>query len=167
MSDFDLLLKLFDTLKDSSKDTQDLCHAMLTNQNNIGTYIKNLPIDELKSALKEHNKESADNIDACTETVETKTDTILEKVNLIDTKIGKMITVVIVAFALLTVAFVIGRLSMDTTSLEKKIEINQQEEHQIIIDAVKESMEEEFEKIKETIDRFHNGTEKEVNRKEN
>ncbi len=167
MSDFDLLLKLFDTLKDSSKDTQDLCHAMLTNQNNIGSYIKNLPIDELKNTLKEHNKESIDNIDACTETVETKTDTILEKVNLIDTKVGKMITVVVVAFALLTVSFIVGRLSMDTTSLQKAIESDQQIEHQIIIDAVKESMEEEFEKIRETIDKFHGDDAKEENRKEN
>jgi hypothetical protein len=155
MSDFDLLLKLFDTLKDSSKDTQDLCHAMLTNQNNIGSYIKNLPVDELRNALKEHNKESADNIDACTETVETKTDAILKIVDLIETKIGKMITVVIVAFALLTVAFIIGRLSMDTSSLEKKIESTQQEEHQVIIDAVKDSMEKEFEKVRKEMDKFH------------
>ena len=43
MAEADLLIKLFDTLKDASKETRDLCQAMLTNQNNIGNYIKNLP----------------------------------------------------------------------------------------------------------------------------
>ena len=52
MSEADLLIKLFDTLKDSIRDMQQLCQAMLTNQTNIGNYVKNLPIDEVKELLK-------------------------------------------------------------------------------------------------------------------
>ena len=151
MSETDLLIKLFDTLKDASKETQQLCHAILTNQNNIGNYMKNIPIQEFKEALKEHDKESADKVDSCTETVEEKTDSILSKVNVIETKISKMILVVVVSFALLTVAFIVGRLSMDTKSLEDKIQQNQEEEHQEIIDHVKSAISEEIEKIRKEL----------------
>ena len=127
MSDFDLLIKLFDTLKDSSKETQQLCHAMLTNQQNIGNYIKTLPISDLKEALKEHSKESTDEIGTCTETVESKSDIILEEVKEIKGKVTKMILVVIVAFTLFTSAVLIARITTpkpQDTHNELKMEID-------------------------------------------
>lgn len=121
MSETDILLKLFDTLKDASKETQQLCHTMLTNQANIGTYIKQLPMTDLKDALKEHSKEASDEIGVCTETVETTTDNILEKVKLIENRIGKMILVVIVAFTLFSSALFVARYmnKSDITAHEK------------------------------------------------
>jgi len=127
MSDFDLLIKLFDTLKDSSKETQQLCHAMLTNQQNIGNYIKTLPMSDLKEALKEHSKESTDEIGTCTETVESKSDIILEEVKEIKGKVTKMILVVIVAFTLFTSAVLIARITTpkpQDTHNELKMEID-------------------------------------------
>jgi hypothetical protein len=108
MAEVDLLIKLFDTLKDSSKDTQQMCQAMLTNQNNIGNYIKHLPMAELTEALKDHSKESSDEIGTCTETVETKSDDILEEIKTMSGKVKTMITVVIVAFALFSIASLLG-----------------------------------------------------------
>lgn len=108
MADVDLLIKLFDTLKDSSKDTQVMCQAMLTNQTNIGNYIRNLPLEELKNLIKDHAKTSEDDIESCTETVQTKSDNILKEVNTLKGKVKTMITVVIVAFSLVTVAVLIG-----------------------------------------------------------
>ena len=126
MSEIDLLIKLFDTLKDASKETQQLCHAMLTNQNNIGNYMKTLPMDDLKQALKDHSKESTDEIGTCTETVESTTDNILERVKVIEGKIGKMILVVIVAFSLFGSAVMIAQLTDEdvkpATYYEEKIE---------------------------------------------
>lgn len=135
MAEIDLLIKLFDTLKDASKETRDLCQAMLTNQNDIGNYIKNLPMTDLTQALKEHSKESTDEIGACTETVETKSDVILQEVRTIKQKVKTMIIVVMVAFSLfgmsLLIAGVVMQKPTDTTHeqlqetikhLEKQIE---------------------------------------------
>ncbi len=95
MADVDLLIKLFDTLRESNKDTNQLCHALLQNQNDISNYIKNLPMEEVKQLLKDHAKNSTDEIDSCTETIEQKTDGGLEEVKKVDTKVGRMILVVI------------------------------------------------------------------------
>jgi len=167
MSDTNLLIKLFDTLKDASTETQRMCYAMLENQNNIVNNMQNIPIQELRDALKEHSKESTDEIDACTETVETKTNKILDKVNIIDTKIGKMITVVLVAFSLLAISFIVGRLSMESSTVEKKIEQKEDEEHKKVVDAITNSMKEEFDKIRKEIRKLHPEEEEEKKKSTN
>ena len=50
----------------------------------------------------------------------------MEKVKVIDSKVGKMITVVMVAFSLLTITFIIARMTMDTGLIGKKIITEQQ-----------------------------------------
>ncbi len=122
----DVLLKLFDTLKDQMKDVQNAINALLTNQNNIGNYIKTLPMDDVKQMLKDHAKESSSEIDSCTETVEMKTDTILEEVREIKGKIKTMVIIVLVVVSLFSAAILIGTLAKDTdpnhSHLEQKIE---------------------------------------------
>ena len=114
MAEVDLLLKLFDTLKDSSKDTQQMCQAMLSNQTNISNFMKNLPLAEIKEMLKDHAKESGDDIGTCTETVESQTDAILKEVRQLKGRIKTMITVVIVTFSLFTIAGLIGVITYQT-----------------------------------------------------
>ena len=142
MAEVDLLLKLFDTLKDASKETQQLCHALLTNQNNITNYMGNLPMDELKMALRDHAKDSSDEIGTCTETVETKTDNILSVVKTIDSKVGKMILVVLVSFSLFSIAFFMGKYTSGDADKfiewEEKIKSRQEAEHNKLIDAIRE-----------------------------
>ncbi|MCK5603429.1 hypothetical protein KAR91_16205 [Candidatus Pacearchaeota archaeon] len=121
MSEADLLIKLFDTLKDSIRDMQQLCQAMLTNQTNIGNYVKNLPIDEVKELLKEHSKDSSVEIETCSETVETQADAILNEVKELKGKVKTMIIIVIVAFTLFTSAILIGKLSVDVEEIKKEI----------------------------------------------
>lgn len=153
MADVDILIKLFDTLKESNKETSDLCHALLQNQNDISNYIKNLPMEEVKQLLKDHAKESSDEIDSCTETVEEKTDGVIEEVKKIDTKISKMILVVIVAFSLMSLAILIGGISYkywgsesDSSHAEliKTIEEQQIIEHDLLIDAIREEIRKEI-----------------------
>jgi len=129
MAEVDFLIKLFDTLKDASKETRDLCQAMLTNQNNIGNYIRNLPVTDLTQALKEHSKQSTSEIGTCTETVESTTDIILNEVKNMGGRVRTMIIVVSVAFSLFTLATLIGVISYnisgktkDTKSIEKLID---------------------------------------------
>ena len=129
MSDtLDFVSKLFDTLKEASKDSNTALQRLVSQQQELVNHVKGLPITELHEALKDHDTNSKGEIDACTETVETKTDTILTKVNLIDGKIGKMITVVLVAFGLLAGTYIFVRSAVDVDSngnhsqLEQKID---------------------------------------------
>jgi len=151
MAEVDLLLKLFDTLKDAIKDTQQMCQVMLTNQNNIGNYIKNLPMEELKQLLKDHTKDSANEIETCTEKVGTTTDVILNEVKKIAGKVRTMIIVVIVAFSLFTVAGLIGVITYNTresASADNRVEEHQtsQDDHDELKREIIESIREEFRK---------------------
>lgn len=162
MPDVDLLIKLFDTLKDSSKDTHIMCQAMLTNQNNIGNYIKNLPMESLVNALKDHSKNSKDEIGSCTQTVETKSDDILAEVTSIKGKIKTMIMVVVVAFALFSIASLIGvityniRQSVDNPPVElydaKKAEQQHEDLKSEIIDLLREELKFHNKETKELIE---------------
>jgi hypothetical protein len=103
MAEIDLLIKLFDTLKDSMKDQQTVHNALLNNQNDIGNYMKTLPIEEIKLMLKEHSKES-----------------ILAEVKDIKGKIKNMILVVIVAVSLFGIALLIGGIAFNNVGSKKE-----------------------------------------------
>lgn len=122
MAEFELLVKLFDTLKDALKEVSHLCQTMLSNQRDIASIIKSLPIADVKEALKEHAKESTNDIDSCTETVQTQTGSIINKLDEIKMKIRTMIIVVTVAFTLFTAAALVGTIvanSYKTPELKK------------------------------------------------
>jgi len=125
MAEVDLLIKLFETLKDALRDTNQLCQAMLNNQTSIANHMKTLPIEDLKQVLKEHSKESSDDIGTCTETVETQGVNILNEIRDLKGKVKTMIIVVVVAFTLFSSVLLVGKLMVDTdqTHEELKIEI--------------------------------------------
>lgn len=155
----DLMVKLFETLKQSSDKNEATLQKLIEQQHSLIGHIEYLPIKDLQEALKEHNKDSSINITACTDTVNSTSNSILEKVKKIDGKVGKMITVVLVAFALLSITFIIARMTMDTGLLEKKIKkeiaTEKQNEHKDVIKAVNESMRKEFEKIQKRMSELH------------
>jgi len=146
MSDTELLIKLFDTLKDASKETQQMCLAILQNQNNISNFMDNIPIQELKDTLKEHSKEAAADMDVCTETIETTSHSILERVKVIEGKIGKMILTVLVVFALFSSAVLIGTLiqksdkstDIDIENLLENHEIKENKKFKEILEKIEE-----------------------------
>lgn len=147
MAEIDLLLKLFDTLKDASKETRDLCQAMLTNQNDIGNYIKNLPMTDLTQALKEHSKESTEEIGTCTETVESKSDIILEEVKTLKQKVKTMIIVVMVAFSVFGMALLIAGIVDDNDKKESTSTTEQREdEYESLKNDILETIREELRK---------------------
>ena len=157
----DLMVKLFETLKQSSDKNEATLQKLIEQQHSLIGHIEYLPIKDLQIALKDHNKDSSDNISACTDTVETTSTSILEKVRKIDSKIGKMITVVLVAFGLFSITFIIARMTMDTglTKAEKQIQtqlaLKKQHQHDEIIKAVRETMKTEFKKINNRITELH------------
>ena len=156
MADVNLLIKLFDTLKDSSKDTQQMCQSMLSNQASISHYIKSLPLDELKGLIKDHAKNSEDDIGICKDAVEEKSDDILKEVKGMTGKVKTMITVVIVAFSLFTIAGLIGVIAYESRKpkLNEHVdEFYRQEEADIRHDELKkeiiDSLKEELKKFEE------------------
>lgn len=148
MAEIDLLLKLFDTLKDQLKEMQQLSQALLTNQNNIGNYMRSLPMDEVKQLLKDHSKESTDEIGTCTETVELKATDIIDSVNSMKAKVDRMVLVIKVAFSLFGAAVLIGGISYkyagtpDKTAIEESHEELKQEIKDDVNEAIQEALKE-------------------------
>jgi hypothetical protein len=151
----DVLVKLFDTLKESSDENKRTCQAMIAQQQDLVNIIKLLPINDLRDNLKEHSKQSDTDIETCTTSVETNSIAILQKIKDIDGKINKMLIVIGVVFSLLAVAYFIARSTTDVNDIKKEIkkefvseqekmkneitrdiEAKQRREHQEIIDAV-------------------------------
>ena len=153
MAEIDLLLKLFDTLKDSLKDIHTANNALLTNQNDISNHIKGLPMEEVKQLLKDHAKESSDDIDSCTETVESKSDTILNEIKIIKDKIKTMIIVVSVAFALFTSAALIGVIVYN-------IQKEEEAPSHSTLEQTLEDIKLENDSLRQQIEGFHNEEEK-------
>ena len=119
----DILVKLFDTLKDAIDEDRKTSQELIKQQQDLVSHVKNLPVIELKKALKDHAEKSTQEIDSCTETVETKTDNILEFVRKIDNKVSKMIFVVAVAFTILSASYVLVQSVSNTNHLELKNEL--------------------------------------------
>ena len=145
MAEIDLLIKLFDILKDSIKDVQNVNNALLTNQNNIGNYIKGLPMEDIRGILKDHSKSSEDKIDSCTSTVETKSGDIMEAIKGLKEKVGRMILVVIVISSILGVGILVGGIITNATDKTTERIIKQHEKQEDL----------KFEEIKKEIQRLH------------
>jgi hypothetical protein len=136
----DILVKLFETLKDSSNSTKDTTQKLIIQQLELVNYIKSLPIDDLKQALKEHSKESADDIDSCTETVKSKNDGVMEEIKKLSNKVRIMIIVVLVTFTILTGGYAIMRTAAESHpnhEIEQKTKMTQDDRNYIINEIVK------------------------------
>jgi len=102
MSEENLILKLFDMLKDAVKEVSDTLKQLLNNQQSIGEYMKTLPIKELKDSLREHDRDANNNIDSCTETVQLQTSDILKSIQSLKDIIVRSIIIISVFFTLVT-----------------------------------------------------------------
>jgi len=148
----DILLKLFETLKESSDKNEDATQQLIVQQLELVSCIKNLPIEDLRAALKEHAKQSADDIDDCTETVETKSVGLMDEIKKISSKVNKMILVVTVAFSLLAGTYIFVRSSYDSgikfQEWQDRIEKRQRTEHSILVDEITKQIKEGFKNLK-------------------
>ena len=139
----DILMKLFDTLKQASDKHESTLQKLIEQQHKLVGHIEYLPIKELQNALDTHGKTSTDEINTCTETIETTSGALIEKVRSIDSKISKMIIVVLVAFAILTGGFLIIKTTtdyFDNASLQE-IESKQEKKYMDAIDDIKKTIE--------------------------
>lgn len=140
----EILVKLFDTLKEASDENKRTTQVLVSQQQELVNYIKTLPIVDFKELLKDHATKSGTDIDACTLKVETKTESILQKMRSIDGKITKMLIVITVFVGLLAVAYFIARSTTDVEQIKnditKEIDSEQKKEHQAIIDTIEKAI---------------------------
>jgi molybdopterin biosynthesis enzyme MoaB len=86
----DIILKLFDTLKESTDKNERTMQILINQQQSLVESVTHLPIGEIRQEIKEHvisAKAERENIE--------------DKIDKIDHKVAKMIVVVLVAFTIL------------------------------------------------------------------
>jgi DNA-binding transcriptional MerR regulator len=115
-NNIEILVRLFETLKDSSIRNENVSQRLLMQQIEMVNQIKNLPVEDLKVALKEHMADSAKDINTCAGTIEIHTNDIKELIKVLTNKVSKMITVVAVTFSLLAGTYTVMRVVSDEQS---------------------------------------------------
>jgi len=129
----DVLVKLFDTLKFSSDKNEDATKQLISQQQDLVTYINNLPVKDLRDAIKEHSKDSKTNIDNCSNAVAVKTKDLMTEIKKVNSKVSKMILVVAVAFTILTGTYVVIRtVADDNSQLDKYKEFEDKAHNEIL-----------------------------------
>jgi predicted PurR-regulated permease PerM len=141
----EIIVKLFDTLKDSSDRTSEALRNLISQQNDLITHVKQLPVSDLKQALKDHSDKTIDQFNSCNNSTERNTNSLLEKLRNIDNKMTKVLIVISVAFSLIAIAYFVVRSTTDTSKLTKEIieqvEGNQDKKHNEIVEAIKKEIE--------------------------
>jgi len=128
MNSPEFILKLFDTLKDATNKNETTMQTLINQQATLVEHVKHLPIDEIKTDIKDHVK-----------TAKEERTIISDKVDKVDSRVVKMIIVVVVAFTLFSSAVLIAKLtdpkppthSHIIEELQKEQERNQELQKQI------------------------------------
>ena len=143
-NNIDILLKLFATLKESSDKNEEATKQLILQQLELVGHIKHLPIEDLRQALKDHAKESSEEIDSCEETVTTTSEDLMTELKKMSNKVSKMILVVVVAFTILTGAYIIIRSVADN---QESISATQEAQHRKVATDVIEEIRKEIRKL--------------------
>jgi len=100
MNSPEFILKLFDTLKDATNKNETTMQTLINQQATLVEHVKHLPIDEIKTDIKDHVK-----------TAKEERTSISDKVDKVDSRVVKMIIVVVAAFTLFSSAVLIAKLT--------------------------------------------------------
>lgn len=122
----EIIIKLFDTLKDATDKNERTMQTLINQQQTLVDTVKHMPIDEIRQEVKDHVVSAKEERQG-----------ILDKLGNVDSKVGKMILVVVVAFTLFSSAVLLAKL-------------NDSNSQQTIIEQSKE-----IETLKEEIDIYH------------
>ena len=108
----DIIIKLFDTLKDATNKSESTMQTLITQQQTLVDTVKHMPMNEIRQDIKDHiisaQKERKD---------------ISSKIEKVDSKVGKMIVVVVVAFAILTGSYMFVRSVADYDHIKLRTDI--------------------------------------------
>lgn len=105
----EVVVKLFDTLRDSHKDVQNSVEKQTEALSHLNSLIKeSVKPEDVRNLLIEHDRhqgEHLDNIDTCTETINDNSGKILSILKKLVNRVQTMILVVCVAFGLMTLSY--------------------------------------------------------------
>jgi hypothetical protein len=87
----DIILKLFDTLKDSTDKNERTIQTLINQQQILVDNVTHMPMNEIRQEIKDHIISAREERKG-----------ILDKIIKIDAKVGKMIVVVLVTFTILS-----------------------------------------------------------------
>jgi predicted PurR-regulated permease PerM len=137
----EIIVKLFDTLKDSSDKTTEALNNLISQQNELISHVNHLPIDDLKQALRDRSDQAAKDVEKSS--IDSKT--ILEKLRDMDKKLSKVLIAIAVAFSIIAAAYIIVRSTTDTNKIintvVKRIDQDQDQKHDRIINEIKKEIE--------------------------
>ena len=129
MNSPDVIIKLFDTLKDATNKNESTMQTLINQQATLVEHVKHLPIDEIKTDIKDHVKSAQE-----------ERKSIEGKIDKVDSRIVKMIIVVGVAFSLFGTALMFA-----------KFATNSDPSHSSIV----ETYEEKINELQQQIEEFH------------
>jgi len=101
----DIILKLFDTLKDSTDKNERTMQTLISQQQILVDNVTHLPIEEIRQDIKDHIISAREERKG-----------IMDKIVDVDGRVVKMIIVVVVAFTILTGGFTIIKTLSDSTT---------------------------------------------------
>jgi len=141
MSDpIETLNRLFDTLKDASVRTENSADKLIDQQIKLIGEIKNMPIADIKIALKEH----ADQTELDKKDIDTHTNEIMDMLRTILGKVNKMMTIFALVIAITMASYVIIRyLAEDNTKIEtlrEELREERKTEQKAIVEEIKKEM---------------------------
>jgi beta-lactamase regulating signal transducer with metallopeptidase domain len=142
-----ILIKLFDTLKESSMKNEASTQKLIMQQLELVSQIKNLPVEDLKTALKEHAKESVNNIDNCSGMIELKTADIMDMLRVILNKINKISLIVWIVLSVLSASYIIVK-AVDSYTKSDKIEETVSNEKIEMINDIKKQLSDHIQESK-------------------
>lgn len=106
----DIILKLFDTLKDSTDKNERTMQTLIHQQQVLVDNVTHMPMEEIRKDIKEHIVSAHEERKG-----------ILNKIVKVDGRVVKMIIVVVVAFTLFTSAIMIAKLTDDPKISHSKL----------------------------------------------
>lgn len=142
MSDpIETLNRLFDTLRDASNRNEKSTDKLIDQQIKLIGEIKNMPITDIKTALKDHADQTA--VDK--KEIDTHTNEIMEMLRIILGKVNKMMTVFALVVAITMGTYVVIRyLAEDKNSVEElrqELKEERQAEQKEFLEMIKKEME--------------------------
>jgi ABC-type Na+ efflux pump permease subunit len=158
----DLVVKLFDTLKESNSHLKSSVEKQTEAILHLTSFMKEgVKPDELKKIIETHDSNAAGaittlkDIDTCTETIQDKSNIILTLIEGLSKKVTTMITIVCIAFSLMVVSYIFVSNSMDKMVFEKITKV--METKMPATDKNTKNILTEIENIRKEMERLHSG----------
>lgn len=116
----DILVKLFETLQAASDKNSEATKQLIIQQLELVNQIKSLPVDDLRQALKEHAKDSAANIDACSQVVSVTSNDVMSLLRSVNGKLTKMLIALGLIVTIATGGYFVIRSTVDNEQIIEK-----------------------------------------------